>query len=257
MSPKEFFARLDSTVFSDLVDKDGDDVRIKVKLTNVDEAITFKDLSEGEQQLLTIIGLMRFTAENEGLFLLDEPDTHLNPAWCLDYLQNLRDYDVEPENSQIILTTHSPLTFAGLEKNEVVILQRNDDGQVYSQHPSSSPRGMGFEAILTSRFFGMRAGLDRKTLRKLDEKRELAFKADKDDADRKRIALLDEELEQLDFSSTVRDPLFLEFVRRMTEAKKDEGMEDPAPSSASWEKRKRLGKEIAKRLLQESEEKKK
>jgi len=38
--------------------------------------------SEGEQQLLLVLGLLKFTAEEEALFLLDEPDTHLNP--CLE-----------------------------------------------------------------------------------------------------------------------------------------------------------------------------
>ena len=27
-----------------------------------------------------VLGLLRFTKEDEALFLLDEPDTHLNPA---------------------------------------------------------------------------------------------------------------------------------------------------------------------------------
>jgi predicted ATP-dependent endonuclease of OLD family len=33
---------------------------------------------------------LRFTAEDESLFLLDEPDTHLNPRWCVDYLGYLK-----------------------------------------------------------------------------------------------------------------------------------------------------------------------
>ena len=152
LEPKEFFARLESAIFSDLVDRDGKDVRIQIKLSGQDVPVTFEQLAEGEQQLLTIIGLMRFTAQNESLFLIDEPDTHLNPAWCLDYLDNLLEFGGEPPNSQIIMTTHSPLTFAGLNQNEVVVLERNEDGTIRSQHPISAPRGMGFQAILTSIF---------------------------------------------------------------------------------------------------------
>ena len=80
LEPKEFFSRLESAIFSDVVSPEGDDVRIRVKLTDATTPVLFKELSEGEQQLLTLIGLMRFTAQNESLFLLDEPDTHLNPA---------------------------------------------------------------------------------------------------------------------------------------------------------------------------------
>ena len=54
-----------------------EEVRIKIKVGNGDGTVTFRELSEGEQQLLTVLGLLRFTAEDESLILLDEPDTHL------------------------------------------------------------------------------------------------------------------------------------------------------------------------------------
>ena len=56
-------------------------IYIKVEKRNIKKLLTFEDLSDGEQQLLTVLGLLKFTKENESLFLLDEPDTHLNPAW--------------------------------------------------------------------------------------------------------------------------------------------------------------------------------
>ena len=65
-------------------------MRIRVKVRNADGSLTFRDLSEGEQQLLMVLGLLRFTKEDEALFLLDEPDTHLNPAWGIQYLEFLK-----------------------------------------------------------------------------------------------------------------------------------------------------------------------
>ena len=87
-SPGDFFKALESIHFSDLVDENG--VRIKVKVKNMDGSLTFKELSEGEQQLLMVLGLLRFAREEESLFLLDEPDTHLNPSWSVKYLDLLR-----------------------------------------------------------------------------------------------------------------------------------------------------------------------
>lgn len=250
LSNKEFFARLESLVFSDLVDGSGVDVRIWIRLKDCKEPATFQDLAEGERQLLTVLGLMRFTAEKEALFLLDEPDTHLNPAWCLDYLDNLRNYGAEPPNSQIIMTTHSPLTFAGLDKNEVVVMERSTDGRIFADHPTSSPKGMGFAAILTSDFFGLRSTLDKDTLRKIDDKRELALKPDKTDADRKKLAELNDELGKLDFSHTVRDPLYAEFIRAITAAQEDDpSLKQPAPPADVWRKRQEIAKDIAERLL--------
>ena len=249
LEPKEFFARLESTIFSDLISPTGYDVRVRIKISGVHGPVTFRELSEGEQQLLTIIGLMRFTAQNESLFLLDEPDTFLNPAWSLDYLENLRTYGVEPPDSQIIMTTHSPLTFAGLNRNEVVVLQRAGDGQITCQHPVTAPKGMGFQAILTSDFFGLRSTLDHETLSKLDEKRELALKDNKTNKDRERLAELDEELGRLDFSKAARDPLYIEFIRAMTEAQGEHsGIKEPAPKMADWRLRKKIAKDIAETL---------
>jgi predicted ATPase len=252
LEPKEFFARLESTIFSDLVDRDGKDVRIRLKLVGQEEPITFDELSEGEQQLLTIIGLMKFTAQNESLFLLDEPDTHLNPAWCLDYLNNLINYGGNPPNSQIIITTHSPLTFAGLDQNEVVVLERGEDGMVTSQHPTSPPKGMGFQAILTSEFFGLRSAIDSETLAKLDRKRELALKEEKTEEELADLTQLDEELGRLDFSKAARDPLYLEFIRAITAAQTaNPEIARPAPAAADWHLRQRVASDIAARLLRE------
>ncbi len=142
LSNKEFFARLESLVFSNLVSPDGSDVRIWLRLEGIEEPATFNDLAEGERQLLTVLGLLRFTAEDEALFVLDEPDTHLNPAWCLDYLENLKRYGAALDSSQIIMTTHSPMTFAGLDRDEVVVMQ-SDNGKIVAEHPTTSPKGMG------------------------------------------------------------------------------------------------------------------
>lgn len=250
LSNKEVFARLESLVFSDLVDGSGADVRIWIRLKGCKEPATFQDLAEGERQLLTVLGLMRFTADKEALFLLDEPDTHLNPAWCLDYLDNLRKYGAQPQNSQIIMTTHSPLTFAGMDKNEVVVMERSGDGRIFAEHPTSAPKGMGFAAILTSDFFGLRSTLDKDTLKKIDDKRELAMKPEKTDKDRQKLAQLNDELGKLDFSHSVRDPLYEEFIRAITAAqKKDPSLKRPSPPADIWRKRQEIAKEIAERLL--------
>jgi predicted ATPase len=251
LSNKEFFARLESLVFSDLVDGSGADVRIWIRLKGCEGLATYRDLAEGERQLLTVLGLMRFTAEKEALFLLDEPDTHLNPAWCLDYLDNLRNYGAEPPNSQIIMTTHSPLTFAGMDKNEVVVMERGADGRIFAEHPTTAPKGMGFAAILTSDFFGLRSTLDKDTLKKIDDKRELALKEDKTDDDRKKLAELNDQLGRLDFSETARDPLYREFVRAITAATNDDpSLKKAAPPIDIWKKRQDIAKDIAKQLLE-------
>ena len=61
--------------------------------------VSLENLSEGEQQLLTVIGLLRFTKDNDTLFLLDEPDTHLNPQWSYEYKEMLEEAIQDCNNS--------------------------------------------------------------------------------------------------------------------------------------------------------------
>ena len=213
--PRQFFSELESTYVSDLIEE----VRIRVKLKKNDGSVTFRELSEGEQQLLTVLGLLRFTAERESLFLLDEPDTHLNPRWAVDYIDYLRQFvgddNDNAQNSHILLTTHNPLAIAELVKSQVRILKRDDDNLSVSSHPPvDDPRGMGFSGIVTSDMFGLAASLDQHTLDLLEERRSLTLEGRKQSAeDISRLHAINQELEPYGFQHEARDPLFREYLR--------------------------------------------
>jgi len=174
-APREFFRDLESTYVSELISE----VRIRVKLKNNDGTVVFKELSEGEQQLLTVLGLLRFTAEEEGLFLLDEPDTHLNPQWSVDYFKYLKMFVDSGKgsggSSHIVLNTHNPLAVAELAREQVQILYRDTEDLSISAHlPEFDPRGMGYSGIVTSDMFGLASQLDKRTQRRLEIYRTLA-----------------------------------------------------------------------------------
>lgn len=214
-SPSEFFRDVESTYVSELIEE----VRIRVKLRKNDGSVTFRELSEGEQQLLTVLGLLRFTAEDESLFLLDEPDTHLNPKWCVDYLRHLSDFVGGSEKqrctSHIIMTTHNPLAVAELVKGQVQILERDPDNlKIRAIPPEMDPRGMGYSGIITSDMFGLAAALDTHTRDLLEEKRQLAGKEGQlTDVERDRLQQVNLELEGYGFRYEMRDPVFAEYLR--------------------------------------------
>jgi predicted ATPase len=214
-SPAEFFRDLESTHVSELIEE----VRIRVRLKKNENSVTFRELSEGGQQLLTVLGLLRFTAANESLFLLDEPDTHLNPRWCVDYLTYLKDFvgvDAQSqETCHIVLTTHNPLAIAELVKQQVQILQRNEESrQVAARQPEIDPRGMGYAGIVTSDMFGLAAALDQHTQELLERKRKLTLKKDPLSRDeREDLEQINLELDGYGFRYAMRDPLFEEYLR--------------------------------------------
>lgn len=211
----EFFRDLESTYVSQLIEE----VRIRVRLKKNDGSVTFRELSEGEQQLLTVLGLLRFTAEDESLFLLDEPDTHLNPRWCVDYLNYLKSFVGQnsdgQDNSHIVLTTHNPLAIAELVKEQVQILYREAGSRtVRAVNPAIDPKGMGFAGIVTSDMFGLGTSLDKATNDDLLALHQLSTQhVALNDADRAKLVEIRTRLEGLDFNFASRDRLEQEYLR--------------------------------------------
>ena len=241
---QEFFKTLESTYISELIQE----VRIRVKVRNVDGTLTFRELSEGEQQLLTVLGLLRFTKEDESLFLLDEPDTHLNPAWSIGYLDLLKQVVGQQETSHVIMATHDSLVIAGLEKAQVQIMQRNErTRRISAVTPEQNLRGMGVAALLTSELFGLRSALDPETLDKLDQKRALASKESLTDGERAKLDELNEVLGNLDYTRSVRDPLYEPFVKALIASGEYRQLEKPVLTPEDRQKQ----RELAERILEE------
>jgi predicted ATPase len=214
--PARFFKYLESTYISDLIDE----VRINVKHRDVHGNINFTQLSEGEQQLLTVLGLMRFTHEDESLFLLDEPDTHLNPIWKLRYFDEiekvvrLQDQSAFGD-SQLIITTHDPMMIGSLRKEQVRILTKQQ-GSVRVEEPDDHPQGMGVAGLLKSELFGLRSTVDTETRRRLDRRNYLyALGSARTVAQSAELSNLSAELAELGFASDFKDPYFEMFVKKM------------------------------------------
>ena len=211
----EFFRDLESTYVSELIEE----IRIRVRLKKNDGSVIFRELSEGEQQLLTVLGLLRFTAADESLILLDEPDTHLNPRWCVKYLNYLKSFVGQTsegqDNSHIVLTTHNPLAIAELVKEQVQILYRKASSRtVRAENPAVDPKGMGFAGIVTSDMFGLGTSLDKATNDDLLTLHELSTKKQPlSEADRAKLLSVRQRLEGLDFNFASRDRLEQEYLR--------------------------------------------
>lgn len=205
----EFFKNLESTYISDLIEE----VRIKVRRVD-GSIITFNELSEGEQQLLMVLGLLKFTKSKESLFLLDEPDTHLNPAWKFDYLNLIKNVVGESESSQIIISTHDPIVIGGLNKEAVTIFECNAHGTSVAR-PEVDPKGMGVAGLLTSELFNLPTTLDKETQKQLDRQRQLLYKKNRTNEEDVELKELNSYLEPLGFTRTTRDPLYDKYIEKL------------------------------------------
>lgn len=244
----EFFKLLESTFMSDLIHE----TRIRVQVRHAG-ALTFRELSEGEQQLLTVVGMLRFTRDEDSLFLLDEPDTHLNPAWGMEYLNILRKHADTGKNSHLLVATHDPLVLTNLRRNQVEILERDSkSGTVSSSEPEEDPVGMGVQGILRN-MFGLRSAVGTEIQEKLDERTRLLALGDKrDDGQETELAKLSQELVDLGFGREFRDPDYAQFVRAM--ARRPE-FRRPVLSTSEQESQEKLADEILDEILTKGNEK--
>ena len=247
LSADVFFKMLESTLLSEIISE----VRVTVRLEKSDGALSFRELSEGEQQLLTVLGLLKFTGGADSIFLLDEPDTHLNPAWNVKYLSFLRQFVPDQETSHVLMVSHHPLAIAELEKEQIQVMWRDESGQVHSTEPAASPRGMGYAGILTSDMFGLRTTLDQPTEDRIRERRELTELRELTPDQRTRLTVLDEELSTLGFSSKHWDEDYQEYLQIRKEANAHQVAELSNDSPEVQKKRREVAAGIVHRLISE------
>ncbi|MEM5521072.1 AAA family ATPase [Sulfitobacter sp. AS59] len=209
---REMFAALEAADISDLFRE------MLVWVTRVDNVsgdVSFSDLSDGERQLLMVLGLIRVSRGKEALFLLDEPDTHLNPAWQLSYLELIKEWTevaADKDRCQIIMTSHNPLTIASLTKKEVRVMQNGGEEGIQVAEPYADPRGMGFTATLTE-IFGLPTTLDLATQRQIDDRNALARIEERSEAQEKQLIAINDTLNRLGFMNESREPLYHEFLK--------------------------------------------
>ncbi|QKK32324.1 AAA family ATPase [Rhizobium indicum] len=179
--------------------------------------ISFSDLSDGERQLLMVLGLIRVSRGKRALFLLDEPDTHLNPAWQLDYLELIKDWTevaAESDLCQIVMTSHNPLTIASLEAREVRIMSVSEENAITVSVPFVDPKGLGFSGVLTD-IFGHASTLDKPTQLKIDRRNELARQQTLSTELERELQKINSELRDLGFLYDEGDKLFGKFLREL------------------------------------------
>jgi predicted ATPase len=194
-------------------------LKMSVKKAGIRDGIEFDRLSEGEQQVLLIIGLLKFMNEKESLFLLDEPETHLNPDWRYNFLSSLEEEFKDKEKSHIIIATHDPLLVGSLTKKQVQVFSYEGE-KIVVKPPFDDPLGLGVDGILTSDLFGLRTTIDQATQKDIDRRNELVIKKTRGEEalspeELNELEKIDSSLAKLGFIGSARDPMYSQFLMEL------------------------------------------
>lgn len=233
-TPKLLFNHLESMYLSDLIEE----IRV-VGRRKDGSLVRFDQLSEGEQQLVAVFGLLLFTQSDESLYLLDEPDSHLNPRWTYEYREMLRkalfpslpdednvtavssenpiDTSAPPAaagNSQVLIATHNPLMISAHPRTHVRILDRTPLGTT-ALPPEDEPPGMSIDRLLTSDVFGLKSAMPESVLKQLSRREELASMSQRTQEENQELTNLSGQLEELGLMRTYRLPEEKEFIDAM------------------------------------------
>ena len=118
--------------------------------------VDYVSLSDGEHQLVEILGVFTMIREKNVLFLLDEPESHFNPQWRVAFMNRLRSVptadgsrvdQIDAAAQEVLLTTHAPFVPSDMRRDNVVIFERAD-GKVVPRSPDVETFGASFEQIL-------------------------------------------------------------------------------------------------------------
>lgn len=112
------------------------------------------NLSDGEHQFIQIFTAMVLFARKDSIFLLDEPESHFNPAWRAKFVLFMDELlCVEQKKSEFLISTHSPYLVSACRKKNVFKFSRNFEGKGVECEPLIDETfGASFDVLLRNLF---------------------------------------------------------------------------------------------------------
>jgi restriction system-associated AAA family ATPase len=137
-------------------------------------SILSKSLSDGEHQYLHAMGICLLFKNTNSLFLLDEPETHLNPDWRAKFVSTLRDCvenDINGQNylRDILITSHSPFIVSDCHEENVLVFKKEEQTRVVTANrPGFNTFGASVNQI-TVKVFGKTETIGSYSLETIDD----------------------------------------------------------------------------------------
>ena len=121
----EIFENLSIDVEVEDISQDGRNITLFTNSSG--DEFDINELSSGEKQLFLRTLAIRMLNPENSIILIDEPELSLHPKWQ----QRIVDvYRKIGKNNQIIIATHSPHILGSVKKENIMLLDKDDDGKI-------------------------------------------------------------------------------------------------------------------------------
>ena len=198
------------------------DARLDVFVMVGESRVNCSSLSEGQRQLIKILGMLGVCKSEDTLVLMDEPDVHMNPKWKYELKQLINECLADAINTQAIIATHDPLVINGVEK-EYIRIFAHDDSLIADHNwyfakviePDIDTAGMGIDGLLQSEYYGLRTSYDKQSTDKFVRRQELYIKLisnEIDDEEKAELRTLTKDIGMLPMSYNSIDFLYDDFM---------------------------------------------
>ena len=199
------------------------DAEIEVFICSGQSIISCNYLSEGQRQLIKVLGMLGICKSEDTLVLMDEPDSHMNPKWKYE-LKSIIDGSLTGAiNAQALIATHDPLVVNGVDKEFIRIFslyrdEFNGDGRYRTRVivPQEETAGMGIDGLLQSEYYGLKTSYDKKSTDKFLRRQELYIKLIEQNIsneEKEELRKLSREIGSMPISTNSIDFLYDDFIR--------------------------------------------
>ena len=211
----EFFEKLHSLF----------DARYEVSVSLGSTSVKVSNMSEGQRQLIKILGMLGICKSEDCLVLMDEPDAHMNPTWKYEIKETIDSSLLNATNTQAIIATHDPLVINGVSKEFIRVFTYNKDlidhnGFYFTKvtEPTEDTEGLGIDGLLQSEYYGLSTVLDFETRKKMNLKNDLLIKKAEGtllDSEKRELNNLSDELENMTFARNIPTDQYYDDILRL------------------------------------------
>ena len=191
------------------------DAKLDVEVVVKGKQVNCDYLSEGQRQLIKMLGMLGVCKSQDTLVLLDEPDAHMNPKWKYEIRGTIEKSLESSINTQAIIATHDPLVMNGVDKEQVRIFSLNENGFSRIIAATEDTVGLGIDGLLQSEYYGLRTSYDKKATDKFFEQQTLYIKLinnEVNEEDKNRLKELTREVGSMQMSYNSIDFLYDDFI---------------------------------------------